>query len=124
MQSWTALDLLDIEREGWDSLCAGSAAEFYGRVMTDDGLMVLANGMVMDRNQVVEALGQSPPWMSYELDDVRVVEMGADAAALVYMGTARRDDGEPFVGAMSSVYQRVGGDWRLALYQQTPVQQG
>lgn len=117
-------DLLDIEREGWDSLCAGSGAEFYGRAMTDDGLMVLANGMVMDRNQVVEALGQSPPWMSYELDDVRVVEMGADAAALVYMGTARRDGGEPFVGAMSSVYQRVGGDWRLALYQQTPVQQG
>ncbi len=117
-------DLLDIEREGWDSLCAGSAAEFYGRVMTDDGLMVLANGMVMDRAQVVEALGQSPPWMSYELDDVRVVEMGADAAALVYIGTARREDGEPFVGAMSSVYQRVGGDWRLALYQQTPVQQG
>jgi hypothetical protein len=49
---------------------------------------------------------------------------GDDAAALVYLGTARREDGEPFVGAMASVYQRVGGEWRLALYQQTPVVQG
>jgi hypothetical protein len=50
--------------------------------------------------------------------------MGDDAAALVYVGTARREDGDPFVGAMTSVYQRVGGEWRLALYQQTPVALG
>jgi hypothetical protein len=117
-------ELLDIERKGWDALCEGSGADFYGRVMTDDGLMVLANGMVMDRGQVVEALGQSSPWSSYELADVRLVVMGDGGAALVYLGTAQREDGEPFVGAMASVYQRVGGEWRLALYQQTPVAQG
>jgi hypothetical protein len=115
-------ELLEIERKGWDSLCDGSGANFYGRVMTDDALMVLANGMVMDRGQVVDALGQSPPWSSYAIDDVRLVELGADAAALVYVGTARRNgEGEPFVGAMSSVYRRIGDEWRLALYQQTPV---
>ena len=26
--------------------------------------------------------------------------------------------------ALCGVYQRVGGEWRLALYQQTPVAQG
>ena len=117
-------ELLEIERKGWDSLCDGTGADFYGRVMTDNGLMVLANGMVMDRDQVVEALGKSPPWSSYQLDNVRLIELSPDAAALIYVGTARRDDADPFVGAMASVYHRVGGKWRLALYQQTPVAEG
>ena len=29
-------ELLEIEREGWDSLCDGTGADFYGRVMTDE----------------------------------------------------------------------------------------
>lgn len=117
-----ASDLEAIERAGWDALSRGDAAEFYDRVMTDDGVMVLANGMVMDRAQVVGALGQSPPWASYELDDVRVVPVGSDTAALVYRGTAHRDGGDPpVVAAMTSVYVRQAGEWRLALYTQTPI---
>ncbi len=73
--------------------------------MTEDGLMVLANGAVMDRDAVVGALGQAPPWRTYEISDVRLVGTGKDGAALVYIGTAYRDATEPaFVGAMSSVY--------------------
>ena len=49
--------------------------EFYGRTMTADGVMVLTNGSVMTRDDVVAALGQSPPWASYEMDDVRVVSV-------------------------------------------------
>ncbi len=114
--------LLGLERQGWDSLCDSTGADFYGRVMTDDGVMVLANGAVMDRSGVVEALSQAPPWRTFEIDDVRVVRLGSDAAALVYLGTADRDDEQPaFVGAMSSVYVRQGDAWRLALYQQTEV---
>ncbi|MBA3294373.1 MAG: nuclear transport factor 2 family protein, partial [Geodermatophilaceae bacterium] len=64
--------LMKLERQGWDSLCDGTGAEFYGRVMTEDGLMVLANGAVMDRDAVVEALGQAPPWRTYEISDVRL----------------------------------------------------
>jgi len=30
-------------------------------------------------------------------------------------------DSSAFMGAMSSVYRREGDDWRLALYQQTPL---
>jgi hypothetical protein len=117
-----ARELEAIERAGWDALSGGDPADYYGRVMTDDGLMVLANGMVMDRGQVVDALSQSPPWASYELDDVRVVQIGEDSAALVYRGTARRDgDGPPVVAAMTSVYVRQDGECRLALYTQTPI---
>jgi len=116
--------VLDLERAGWDALCDGTAADFYREVMTPGGLMVLANGQVMTRDQVVDALAASPPWASYQINDPRLVPLGNDAVALVYTGWARRSPSDPpFVGAMSSVYvASPGGDgWRLALYQQTAV---
>jgi len=55
------------------------------------------------------------------MDDVRVVPLGEDSAAVVYVGTGHRGGDDPaFVGVMSSVYVRRNADWRLALYQQTP----
>ena len=114
-------ELIELERAGWASLCDGTGDDYYGRTMTDDGVMVLANGTVMTRDDVVAALGQTPPWASYEMDDVRVVPVGEDSAALVYVGTGHRDsDDPPFVGVMSSVYVKRDGRWKLALYQQTP----
>jgi hypothetical protein len=114
--------LLDLERSGWDSLCDGTGGEFYGKLMTADGLMVLANGQVMTREAVVDALSDAPPWNSYRLDDARMVELGPNSAALVYVGTGRRDaDDSPFVGAMTSVYVHDGHTWKLAVYQQTPM---
>lgn len=113
-------ELLHIERAGWDSLCESTGADFYGGLMLPDAVMVLANGMVMDRNTVVAALAESPPWRAYELSGVHVIVLDDDNAVLVYTGTAYRDEEEPaFVGAMSSVYHRVDGVWKLALYQQT-----
>ena len=115
-------ELVDLERQGWDSLCDGSGADFYGRVMTSAGVMVMANGAVLDRDAVVDALRQSPRWASYEIEDARVVPVTDDVATLVYRGTGHRDGaGDPFVGLMTSTYVRDGDTWRLALYQQTPV---
>ena len=114
-------DLLALEHAGWASLCDGTGSDFYGDLMSDSGVMVLANGSVMTRNDVVEALAQAPPWERYEIDDVRLVELGADSTALVYIGTGYRGDNDPpFVGVMTSVYVRHNGTWKLALYQQTP----
>ncbi|MEX5720798.1 nuclear transport factor 2 family protein [Geodermatophilus maliterrae] len=115
-------ELLALERRGWDALCDATGADFYGEVMTDDGLMVLADGSVMDRAAVVTALGASPPWHHVAMDDVRLVRAGADAAVLVYTGRAWRTEEEPaLTAAMSSLYVRDGGRWRLALYTQTPA---
>ncbi|MCA4721334.1 nuclear transport factor 2 family protein [Mycolicibacterium fortuitum] len=120
MTSQVLDELLRIERAGWDSLCESTGADFYGELMLPEAVMVLANGMVMDRNTVVAALAESPPWRAYELSGVHVIVLDDDNAVLVYTGTAYRDEEEPaFVGAMSSVYHRVDGDWKLALYQQT-----
>ncbi|MEE6271790.1 nuclear transport factor 2 family protein [Georgenia sp. MJ206] len=113
--------LLAVERRGWDSLCDGSGAELYGALMTAEAVMVLAHGVVLDRAGVVASLADAPRWRTYELDDVRLVPVGADAAALVYTARAYRDGEPPFESLMSSTYVRAGGAWRLALYQQTPL---
>ena len=114
-------ELIELEQAGWASLCDGTGDDFYGTTMTEDGVMVLADGSVMSRADVVAALGKAPSWASYEMDDVRVVPIGADSAALCYLGTGHRDGDAPsFVGVMTSVYVRRNAEWKLAIYQQTP----
>jgi uncharacterized protein (TIGR02246 family) len=112
--------LLDIERSGWDALCDGAGGPFYRQLMTSDAVMVLADGTVLDRDEVLASLENAPPWASYRTEDARLVRAGAATAILVYRGTASGKGDAPSFGAMmASVYQRVDGQWRLALYQQT-----
>lgn len=114
--------LLKTERQGWDSLCDSAGGRFYGTLMTDDAVMVLANGEVMDRRAVVASLEHAPAWRTYDIDEVRLIHSGRDSATLVYVGTAYREGDDPaFNGVMSSVYRHLDGAWRLALYQQTPI---
>jgi hypothetical protein len=109
-----------LERAGWDALCAGTGAEFYGSRMTPDGVMVLAHGEALHRDQVVASLEEAPAWTEYSLDDMQVVPLGAEAAALVYRARAVRPGAE-LDALMTSTYVMQEGDWRLALYQQTVV---
>jgi len=113
--------LLSLERAGWDALCDSRGGAFYGELMTEDAVMVLVHGMVLDRAAVVAAMDDAPPWAGYALSDARVVPIGADSAALVYRARAEREGQEPFVALMTSVYTTVDGRTRLALYQQTAV---
>ena len=86
-------ELIELERAGWAALCDGTAADFYQRTMSDDALMVLADGTVMGRTDAVAALGGAPPWSSYEMDEIRIVRISSDVAALVYVGTGHRAGG-------------------------------
>jgi hypothetical protein len=114
--------LLGLERAGWDSLCEATGARFYGELMLPQALMVLANGMVLDRDTVVSALSQSPPWRTYEIRDVRLLAADSDNALVVYTGVGYRDGQEPaFTGAMASTYHRTADGWKLLLYQQTQI---
>ncbi|MGA9749027.1 MAG: nuclear transport factor 2 family protein [Nocardioides sp.] len=114
-------DLMDLERAGWDALCTGDGATFYADLMTEDGFMVLAHGQALDRPGVTASLRGAAPWSDYRIDDPHLVTTGADSAALVYRATARRPGAEDFTARMTSVYVRVTGRWRLALYTQTTV---
>lgn len=122
MDELTLVRLMELEHKGWSSLTQSTGGDFYGGLMTADAVMVLVNGMVLDRDSIARSLNDSPPWASYELTDERLVGVGGDAAAVVYKASAARDgQTEPFVALMSSVYRMVDGQPRLALYQQTTI---
>lgn len=112
--------LLDLERQGWDSLCEQHGGTFYGELMTDDAVMVLVNGMVMDQTTIAASLNDAPPWDSYEITDPQLVPLAEDAATLLYRATASRgaDDLEAL---MTSTYVLLDGQVRMKLYQQTTV---
>ena len=115
-------EILRLEHAGWASLCQGTGADFYGRLMTADAVMVLSHGFVLDRDAVIASLDDAPPWRNYEISEDRLIEVGEDTAILVYTGRASRGEGAPaFHALMSSVYTRRDGQWRLTLYQQTSV---
>lgn len=114
-------ELLELEHAGWRSLCESAGGDFYGDRMTPDGRMVLANGVVMSRTEVIESLEDAPPWSSYTIEDPVTSELSDDVAVVVYTGTGHRDDGDDFTGIMSSVYVRQDSEWKLAHYQQTAM---
>lgn len=113
--------LVGLEREGWDALCASEGAAFYGTLMTDEALMLLVDGTVLDRDAVVASLDGAPAWDRYEITDARLVQINVGSAALVYRAIAHRGDEPPFEALMASTYILVAGEVRLALYQQTTV---
>jgi hypothetical protein len=112
--------LLELEHQGWQALCDGTGAAFYGEIMTEDAVMILAHGYSLDRDAVVASLEQAPTWNSYTITEPTVLRLGADDVILRYTGTGRRGDDPEFVALMASVYSRIDGTWRLVHYQQTP----
>lgn len=122
MHELTVDTLLSLEHRGWDSLCESRGGTFYGELMTSDAVMILVNGMVLDRPTIAETLNQSPPWASYTLTDARLVPTGKSSATLVYKATATRDgQDELFVALMASHYRVVNDEIKLAVYQQTTI---
>lgn len=122
MESTSLNELLTLERDGWESLCAGTGADFYGRMMTEGGVMILAHGFVLDRQQVGESLNNAPPWRTFSLAEERLVPVNDSSAVLVYRGTAWRETEEPeFSAWMATTYVKLEGQWRIACYQQTPL---
>ncbi len=120
-------ELLALERSGWDALCAGTGPEFYHSLMLDGAVMVLANGSVLAREEVLSTLSDaSPRWQTYGLREARLLDCSDTSTTLVYMVNAYKDhdrdhDNGTFVAVATSVYVRTHRAWRLALHQQTPV---
>ncbi|OAV61885.1 nuclear transport factor 2 family protein [Enteractinococcus helveticum] len=119
--SQTQQQLLQLEHQGWQALCDGTGGAFYGELMSDAGVMILAHGYAFDRKAVVESLEHAPTWDSYEITDPVVISLGPDQAILRYTGTGRRHGEPDFVALMASIYIRHDDAWRLVHYQQTPV---
>ena len=68
---------------GWDAPCDSEDASFYGDLMTERGVMVLMNGMVLDRERSWHR-SDAPALDGHELSEPTCVPAGADAATLVH----------------------------------------
>jgi hypothetical protein len=110
-------ELLPIEEELWR---AAGNRDLYSSHAAADAVHVFPGWGVSDLPRVLDAVESVAPWDSFELEDVRALALGPDAAALVYTARASRG-GEPYVAAMTTVYRREGGTWKLVLHQQTPL---
>jgi len=109
-------ELLKLERGFWD---AAGDGDYYAEHMAGHGLCVLPVG-VLDKETTVSAVSQAEPWDHFELSDVQIIDLGDDEAALCYRAEASRGD-DSYNALVSTVYTRLGGEWKLSLHQQTPI---
>lgn len=107
--------LLTIERA-----LGGGSGDTYREHLTDDAVVVVP-GAAITREQCAHAIDATPGWDEFEIADEKVVELTPDSALITYRWSSSRGD-EAYEALMSSVYvKQPGGEWKLALHQQTPV---
>jgi hypothetical protein len=112
-------ELVALEYDAWRALSAEGAAEYYDTLMAASAAMVLPIG-IMDRATALAGMDLAKPWDEFELQELQVVEVTDDVAAVVYRARAIRGS-EPYEAFMSSTYVRTDAGWRLTLHQQSPV---
>ncbi|MGR2752613.1 nuclear transport factor 2 family protein [Agromyces arachidis] len=111
--------LLHEEHAGWRAIIAGHGGAHYARAMTRDGVMIV-EGAVLGRDDVMRAFAGTPPWESYEIHEPAVVRLGDHAGILAYRAVTRRGD-EVANLRMSTTYLYDDGAWHVAAHQQTPA---
>ncbi len=83
--------------------------------------MLLADGTVMTRAEIVRSLGQVPPRASFDIDDPELWTVGDDVVTLVDTGTGDRDGGDSFTAVMTGVSVDAWSRLELTHDQQTPI---
>ena len=115
--------LLELELEGWQAVAEYRACGFYSNRLTDDGLLVLPDGSVLDKwEAAVSALNGDDTWTKYRIEDERIVVLSTGCAALTYTASAQILEEPEYRAVVTSVFVRRGDDWLIALRQETPIQ--
>jgi ketosteroid isomerase-like protein len=115
-------ELIDLEEGFWRS--AGNR-DSYAANLADDALHVFPGwGLTAENERILEAVESVDPWEAFRIDDLRVVDLGDEAAALVYTAHAHRAGQDEYVAAMTSVYRHDADGWKLVIHQQTPLSIG
>jgi hypothetical protein len=118
----TLKDLVTIERTLWEN-----NAEIYHERYSPEALLNFPDVGRVDRERAVAAIREENTeghtWAEVRFDDVDGRWISTDAAALIsYMATARWNyESSASKTLCASVYVRVGGSWRVAFHQQTPI---
>ena len=107
--------LLEIEHQ----LADGGGDDY--ELHLDERAVVIVPGQALDKRATVEAMRASAGWSELALEDVALLELSDDSAALTYRFDGRRGEDFSYSALMSSVYVRRPDAWRLVLHQQTPL---
>lgn len=99
-------------------LCAADL-DHYRRICRPDAVFIMP-GMSVSLDDAIAGLERSSPWDRFQLEDVRVRELGAHAAAIIYRFHGVRGD-QRYSADMVSTYVQAADDWQLVTHQQTPV---
>ncbi len=110
-------ELLDLERGFWQ---AANDPAFYRKHTAEDAMFLLPPG-ILDKRAILDAIGSSEEWTSFELHDLAQIRLGEGVAALCYRADANRA-GVSYAAAIASTYRRASsGEWQLVIHQQTPI---
>ena len=108
--------LLDLEEQFWKG-----DADFYRTNVADDALFVFSQPVgVLNKDQSVDAIANSERWAEVRFDDVRVLEVSADVAMIVYSANAKTESGNSYSALATSVYVERNGSTVLLFHQQSP----
>jgi uncharacterized protein (TIGR02246 family) len=93
-----------------------------GRIYAPDFLAIAGSGQLIDREQLFRVFAQTDPALSFDTDEVRVLDQGGTA---VFFGRlmARTAAGKPvFASRFSHVFVRqADGRWLCVAGQSTPL---
>ena len=118
----TLKDLITIERTLWEN-----NPDTYHERYSPEALLIFPGVGRIDRETAVAAIrrenAEGHAWAEVRFDDVDGRWITIDTAALIsYMATARWNyESSASKTLCASVYVRVGGSWRVAFHQQTPI---
>lgn len=108
-------EIWKLERDLW---LGGSS--IFERCLAEDCLMALPGVGVLDRAQVIDSLAGVPRWNDVDMADRRSA-VADSGVVIAYRATGRRENAEPYRAICTSTYLHIGGDWKLAQHQQTPL---
>lgn len=111
--------LLNEEHAGWQAILAGRGGSYYQRLMTEDALTIVTDG-VYDREGVGKAFESFEPWDAYEILEPAIIRLGPQAGIVAYRAVASRG-GNTREFRMSTTYLYEDGGWKIAAHQQTPL---
>ena len=116
-------ELVKIELEGWRALSSEVkvAQDFYGRLLSEDAVMLLPGGMVLEGKDQILRSFEDQPWEAFEIQEPRAVTAGERAVVLAYRVVANREGGDDYRALISSVYHRRKESWVLCFHQHTPI---
>lgn len=101
-----------------EALWTMGAAEFRRR-LHPAALMVFGPTGILELTAATEMLARAPRWSEARLSE-RHLSQSDDVVVLAYRVTARRE-AQDYNALCSSVWVRMGDDWKLSQHQQTPA---